>query len=76
MVVTNLTNRKYTKEDMLNVLWEHQLNYQNQYFYSSDLKYFQSNTEWHRAKDVLDIGCGNGKFLSFLAEHFPDRHDD
>jgi SAM-dependent methyltransferase len=35
--------------------------------------YFQGNSEWPSAKDVLDLGCGPGDLVAFLARRYPDK---
>jgi len=38
-----------------------------------DLGFFYSSSEWLAAKTVIDLGTGNGYYLSRLASHFPEK---
>ena len=35
--------------------------------------YFYQSDDWHKARSVLDIGCGNGYYLAQIASRFPDK---
>jgi SAM-dependent methyltransferase len=38
-----------------------------------DLAFFYGSSEWMAAKTVIDLGTGNGYYLSRLASHFPEK---
>jgi len=38
-----------------------------------DLGFFYGSPEWLAAKTVIDLGTGNGYYLSRLASHFPEK---
>ncbi len=40
----------------------------------SELTMLLSLEQWHRARRVIDAGCGNGYYLAQLREHFADKN--
>ena len=38
-----------------------------------ELPFFYGSPQWHEARDVLDLGTGNGYYLQKIASRFPDK---
>ncbi len=55
------------------LLWEGLLANQSHLYLESDLKFFFNQPAWQVAGNVLELGCGNGAFLSKLANYFPEK---
>jgi 2-polyprenyl-3-methyl-5-hydroxy-6-metoxy-1,4-benzoquinol methylase len=55
------------------LLWEAVLANQSHLYLESDLKFFFNQPAWQSAKKVLELGCGNGAFLSKLSNYFPEK---
>lgn len=55
-------------------LWSRQLQLQVRLTNADDISFLKRLSEFRRAKEVLEIGCGNGLFLSEIAKSFPKKH--
>ena len=53
--------------------WDDLLTLQTDLFFQHELDGFRANADWLRAASVLDVGCGNGYYISRLAACFPER---
>ena len=53
--------------------WDQLLQLQTEMFLPSEIKFFLSCKEWLDAQSVLDVGCGNGAYISKIAHHFPEK---
>jgi ubiquinone/menaquinone biosynthesis C-methylase UbiE len=54
-------------------LWNRQLELQVELTIQEDIEYLQRLPEFRRSKRILEIGCGNGIFLSGIARSFTDK---
>jgi ubiquinone/menaquinone biosynthesis C-methylase UbiE len=55
-------------------IWDHFLQGQARLLFNNhDQDWLADQTWWHSAKNVLEIGCGNGCYLSLLSEAFPEK---
>jgi SAM-dependent methyltransferase len=54
-------------------IWNQMQRIQTDFAFAQELSFYHTSPRWHSAKTVLDIGTGNGYYLSKLAAHFPDR---
>lgn len=56
------------------VLWNHFLIGQAElYFRNYDEKWLSQQSWWQSARNVLEIGSGNGHYLSLIQSHFPEK---
>ena len=53
--------------------WDELLRLQTEMFLPVELEFFFSNSSWARAGSILDVGCGNGSYLSTLQPFFPQK---
>ncbi len=53
--------------------WDDLLTLQTDLFFQHELDGFLQNEDWLRAATVLDVGCGNGYYVSRLASSFPEK---
>jgi len=53
--------------------WNQLLQLQTQVFLPNEIKFFLGCKEWMDAQSVLDVGCGNGAYISKLSQHFPEK---
>ena len=53
--------------------WDELLRLQTETFLPSELEFYFSNSSWAQARSVLDVGCGNGCYLSQLQPFFPRK---
>ncbi|MGI9384574.1 MAG: class I SAM-dependent methyltransferase [Methyloligellaceae bacterium] len=53
--------------------WDELLRLQTNAFLPYELEFFLSNSSWAPARSVLDVGCGNGFYLSQLQPFFPRK---
>ncbi len=54
--------------------WDKLLEIQVELFLPFELNFFLSNTDWEKATSILDVGCGNGYYLSRLQNFFNEKH--
>jgi ubiquinone/menaquinone biosynthesis C-methylase UbiE len=54
--------------------WDTLLQYQVDFALPQELQLLLALDAWRRAANVLDVGCGNGYYLSKLQDFFPDKH--
>ncbi|MFO1184508.1 MAG: class I SAM-dependent methyltransferase [Bauldia sp.] len=62
-----------TSTDTASAQWDDLLNLQVDLFLPQELDYLRHDPVWHSASDVLDVGCGNGYYLSRLQSFFPAK---
>jgi ubiquinone/menaquinone biosynthesis C-methylase UbiE len=53
--------------------WDDLLTLQTDLFFQHELDGFLQNEDWLKAATVLDVGCGNGYYVSRLASSFPEK---
>lgn len=53
--------------------WDDLLTLQTELFFPHELDAFLANEDWPNAATALDVGCGNGHYVSRLATFFPDK---
>lgn len=53
--------------------WHQLLNLQTDMFLPFEIFFFFNSDSWKNAGSVLDIGCGNGSYISQVSNHFPDK---
>ena len=53
--------------------WDQLLEAQTDVFFPHEIEFFLSCPPWSRARAVLDVGCGNGYYLSKLKTFFPQK---
>lgn len=63
---------KLPSDDILAV-WNRIMRYQVDFSFPLELPFYFSLGAWHEAKDVVDLGSGNGYYLGRLATYFPDK---
>lgn len=51
--------------------WDQLLEAQTDVFFPHEIEHFLSSDKWMTASSVLDVGCGNGYYLSKLKTFFP-----
>lgn len=68
-------NRRFraTTDDRSAADWNRLLENQVDVVLADELTLFQSTPEWLAARSVIDAGCGNGYFMSKIAEYFPEK---
>ncbi len=54
-------------------IWNEILSLQTELFFPLEYNYLKQHNPWEQACSVLDVGCGNGQYLSKLIEAFPDK---
>lgn len=69
-----------TKNDILDTStnksadnWHRLLQLQTEMFLPYEICFFLNCLEWIEASSVLDVGCGNGEFISKISDHFPEK---
>lgn len=53
--------------------WDQLLEAQTDVFLPHEIEFFLANEAWAEACSVLDVGCGNGYYLSRLKTFFPQK---
>jgi len=53
--------------------WDDVLGLQVDLFLAHELGFLQQFAQWRNARSILDVGCGNGYYLSRLAPFFPEK---
>ncbi len=53
--------------------WDQLLEAQTDVFLPHEIEFFLSDKAWAKAGSVLDVGCGNGYYLSKLKTFFPQK---
>ena len=53
--------------------WDLLLASQVSIFLDSELAFLNSLPQWQSARNVADVGCGNGNYIAKLAEKFPGK---
>ena len=53
--------------------WDDLLSLQVSLFFPHEMQFLLAWTAWGQARSVLDVGCGNGAYVSRLREFFPDK---
>ena len=59
-------------DDVL-ISWNRIMRYQVDFSFPLELPVYLSLPSWHAAKQVLDLGSGDGYYLRQLASYFPDK---
>lgn len=54
-------------------VWDSLLEGQANFFFDYEIKYLTEKTSWDKIKSIIDIGTGNGVYLSKLAAYSPDK---
>lgn len=62
-----------TTENAAASLWDELLTLQVDLFLAHELLCLEALGGWHRARDVLEAGCGNGHYLSRLHALYPEK---
>lgn len=62
-----------TRETLILKIWDRMQRIQTDFAFSQELSLYYTMPQWHDAKSVLDVGCGNGYYLRRLANEFPDK---
>jgi|GEM_PF-2728239 ubiquinone/menaquinone biosynthesis C-methylase UbiE len=57
----------------LSDLWDAFLRGQTKLFFDEEIKLFKEEKEWQKAKNVLELGSGNGSYLARLADTFQEK---
>lgn len=53
--------------------WHNLLNLQTKMFLPHEIRFLLNSSIWLDAKSVLDIGCGNGAYISQISNYFPEK---
>lgn len=53
--------------------WHRLLSLQTEMFLPYEINYLLNSQSWQKSKTVLDIGCGNGAYISQVSKFFPDK---
>ncbi len=53
--------------------WQLLLEHQVSTFWPYELNFLLSSDFWIDSRNVLDVGCGNGHYLTYLHRYFPDK---
>ncbi len=61
------------KDKELKMLWNRLMQYQTAFSLPSELIFFYGSTDWLNARSVIDLGTGNGYYLSKLVKRFPTK---
>jgi tRNA G46 methylase TrmB len=54
-------------------LWDVFLAGQAELNFTTEFHWLSNKKWWQKAENVLDIGCGNGAYLSKVANQFPEK---
>jgi SAM-dependent methyltransferase len=57
----------------VNAIWDSLQRAQAELTFFQELGFFYTSPEWLTARTVIDLGTGNGCYLSRLASHFPEK---
>lgn len=63
-----------TSAALAHLQWAQLLELQVEAFLPTELQALLSSSGWHKARHVMDAGCGNGYYLSQLKAYFPEKH--
>lgn len=63
---------RYPKDDIL-AIWNRIMQYQVDFSFPLELQIYFSLESWLEARDVVDLGTGNGYYLRQLASYFRDK---
>lgn len=53
--------------------WHQLLQLQAEMFLPHEISFFLSSKDWMNAGTVLDVGCGNGSYISMISDHFSEK---
>ncbi len=53
--------------------WDVLLDSQTDLMFPAELQFFFASEAWHKARRILDVGCGNGYYLTKLRTYFADK---
>jgi len=75
MQIAAEANRKFlrTAEPQAAAEWDELLRYQVDYSFPQELEFLFTLAAWRDGSKILDVGCGNGYFLSRLQQFFPNK---
>jgi SAM-dependent methyltransferase len=62
-----------TRDAYLALLWDSMQRDQVDFAVNQDLAAYYTSPQWRRARQVLDLGTGNGYYLERIASHFPEK---
>lgn len=62
-----------TQDTSVVALWDAILRCQVDVTFPQELAVYYASEKWQRARSVIDIGTGNGYYLTKLASYFPDK---
>ncbi len=54
-------------------IWDQMQRLQTDFALAQELTFYFTSPQWHAARTVLDLGTGNGYYLSKIAARFPDK---
>ncbi|MEC7839779.1 MAG: class I SAM-dependent methyltransferase [Chlamydiota bacterium] len=54
-------------------IWNAFLNNQTRLFFKHEYKWLHQQVWWQKSKNILEIGSGNGSFLSLLSKKHPEK---
>ncbi len=54
--------------------WQLLLEHQVAEYWPYELEFLLASETWRNASRVLDVGCGNGHYLTRLISHFPEKN--
>jgi SAM-dependent methyltransferase len=62
-----------TTDMALTEMWDEVQKLQIELSLAQELAFYYSCAQWQASRTVVDLGSGNGFYLSKIAEHFPDK---
>ena len=62
-----------TRTDKVLEIWDQMQRLQTDFCIAQELSFYHTSPQWGTARTVLDVGTGNGYYLSKIAARFPDK---
>jgi ubiquinone/menaquinone biosynthesis C-methylase UbiE len=62
-----------TQKQSILEIWDQMQRLQTDFALAQELTFYYTSPQWHAAKTVLDLGTGNGYYLSKIVPRFPDK---
>ncbi len=53
--------------------WHQLLDLQTKMFLPYEVSFYLNSNIWKKAKSILDVGCGNGSYVSRISKFFPEK---